>query len=109
MKPRLERKRGTSRTTRSTIKAKGHCRPCLDDVLNRLYRDEINVQIATDWDAGFRVELGGPMAVGNSVIAEFETRDLRKAIEWLVAEVPKHWPDSKFSSWAKRQRHDAEG
>src|SRR5436190_23335874 len=74
--------------------------PCLEDVLHHLYEDEINVQIHTFWDGGFQVQIGDEE---NRIAAEKQTDNLESSIDWLIAEVPKHYPESEFAKWVAAQ------
>jgi hypothetical protein len=70
-------------------------------VLQELYDSEINFEIATDWNAGFRVRLG------HAFSGDFRTDEwaatFEEAEDKLRKATLKHYPDSKFSKDYKKK------
>lgn len=64
-------------------------------VLQDLYNSEINFNISTFWDTGFKVVLGNST---NEFIIDTPTRTIGETIEWLKQQAIKHYPNSKFAT-----------
>jgi hypothetical protein len=60
-----------------------------------LYESEINFEIATDWDAGFRVRLGH--AYNERYDAEVWARTYDEAMERLRQAAIERYPNSRFA------------
>ncbi len=65
------------------------------DVLQKLYDSEINVYLATFWDAGWEWRLGDHM---NGFQAEGNCRRLDDAVRELADAARKHYPRSLFAT-----------
>jgi hypothetical protein len=62
----------------------------LQEVLEKLYRLEINVQVSSFWDGGWRVKVGDPI---NGFAADEDFFfDLDEAADWLMEQVSVHYP-----------------
>ncbi len=75
------------------------------DVLQDLYESEINFEIATDWDAGFRVRLGH--AYNEKYDAEIWARTIVEAVERLQVAAIDHYPNSRFAKVYKKKMASA--
>ena len=64
--------------------------------LDMLYKSEINVNISTFWDGGYSAKLGDDM---NGFSAESSTDTFMQAVEFLVEEAMKRYPNSLFATW----------
>jgi hypothetical protein len=74
----------------------------MSSVLQDLYESEINFEIATDWDAGFRVRLGH--AFNEKYDAEIWAHTAEEAIERLRQAAIERYPNSKFAKdYRKKQ------
>lgn len=65
------------------------------DELQALYDSEINFEISTFWDAGFKWKLGDE---SNGFEAEGEARTMREAVEELVSAARIKFPNSAFAT-----------
>jgi hypothetical protein len=61
-----------------------------------LYESEINVHFSTFWDGGYSVKLGDD---SNGFSAESTTDTFMQAVDFLVEEALKRYPDSLFAAW----------
>jgi hypothetical protein len=67
----------------------------LQDIMRALYASEINCQVASFWDGGWRVSLGDPM---NGFIGDDCYLDtLEKVAVWLDEAARKHYPNSAYA------------
>jgi hypothetical protein len=68
----------------------------LTQVLQALYRSEINVTISCFWDGGWEVQLGDQL---NGFVAEtwFDNAKLDDAAAWLADNAKRHFPKSEFA------------
>lgn len=66
----------------------------MENLLQELYKSEINFRISTFWDEGFKVEIGDEM---NEFVAEFSSHDLSECMNWLQNKAVEIYPDSKFA------------
>ena len=65
------------------------------DVMQALYESEINFEIATDWDVGYRVRLGH--AYNEKYDAEVWARTAEEAVDRLRQAAIENYPNSKFA------------
>lgn len=73
--------------------------PRLIDVLQALYRSEINASVSSFWDSDWNVQIGDEIN-GFKVSKGFRNEALDDAAAWLVAEAKSAYPDSDFAkSW----------
>ena len=77
------------------------------EILQKLYESEINFNIGTFWDEGFRVQLGD-MLNGYKFIYTDEDgyqhkavtfNTAREALLFLAEKAVEHYPESKFAKW----------
>jgi hypothetical protein len=67
--------------------------PSVEEILNDLYRSEINASISLVTPrGGFYAELGNPMQA-----EAWGCTSIREAVEWLRDHAIKHYPDSEFA------------
>ena len=71
-------------------------------ILQELYESEINFEIATDWDVGFRVRLGH--AYNEKYDAELWAKTADEAIERLRQAALERYPSSKFAKDYKKKQ-----
>ncbi|NVM41382.1 hypothetical protein HWX16_13715 [Ochrobactrum intermedium] len=65
------------------------------EVFKAAYDSEINIYLASFWDAGWEVRIGDEM---NGFLAEKRFRDIDKVAPWVKEQVIIHFP---FSAAAK--------
>lgn len=63
------------------------------DMMEYLYRHEINSSISTFWDGGFHVRLGDEH---NGWLEEIMMADLSGAPRWLLGAAKKHFPNCEW-------------
>jgi len=69
------------------------CPECftLEEAMTYLYSYELNSSVSCHWDGGFDVRLGDDMN-GFKSETSFDSEELYKAGNWLVAEAKKFYP-----------------
>jgi hypothetical protein len=70
------------------------------DILQMLYDSEINFELSTFWDDGFRWKLGDNW---NGFKADGHADNLAEAIEQLKDAAFKHFPSSEFAQKIRAQ------
>lgn len=64
------------------------------DLMDELYKNEINFQLSTFWDNGYCAVLG---ECENGLLEKQDCfRTPLEAMEWLVEVAKKHYPKAKF-------------
>jgi len=63
-------------------------------IIQKLYDSEINVSIASFWDAGFEVRLGDDM---NGFKDQTSVKTFAEAEAWLRDAAIRHYPNSDFA------------
>lgn len=66
------------------------------EILQRLYRSEINWRMSTFWDGGVDVWLGDELN-GYQEKACFEIAEINKIPQWLHEQAMKFYPDSEYA------------
>ena len=68
----------------------------LVEIMQALYRSEINCGVQSFWDGGFTVRLGDDLN-GTTASENFEAGELGEAGEWLHEQALKHYPSSDYA------------
>jgi hypothetical protein len=63
-------------------------------LFKKLYESEINLHLSWFWDSGYDVKIGDEM---NGYVAEFNTHSIDEVENWVVSNVIKAFPKSKFA------------
>lgn len=72
------------------------------EILEKLYKSEINFQIETFYDEGYTVKLGDKSNGYKAVVFDRET--FKEAVETLAKLASKEYPRSEFAKWWKEQQ-----
>ena len=76
------------------------------EVIDNLYRSEINISITTLWDGRYDVKLGDNM---NGFKAEGNVDEFINCAQWLKIKAKEHFPTSAFTKWCNGMKFkDAE-
>lgn len=63
-------------------------------LFQEIYESEISFSIATLWDAGFEVKIGGSL---DDIVAEEMLERWDQIEPWLIQQAILHFPDSRFA------------
>ena len=76
----------------------------MKNLLEQLYKSEINLQIDWFWDSGFSIRIGDEM---NGFDAEFSSDDLQECIEWVEKKAKELYPESEFAKEYKGETFES--
>ena len=74
--------------------------PKYNDVLQRLYSSEINIELGWCWDGGIDVAIGNAYGCGlGEPEAKYTAESILDALRWLAETACELYPDSAFTKW----------
>lgn len=81
----------------------------IGEILQKIYDSEINVQITSEWDAGFNFRIGDEMngwedhsRVDYTIADHTKLEQVVSALAFCVAAI---YPDAKFSKWVRKETY----